>query len=92
LSNGSTLLLGLEGMVVTAVRLGADGSRVITVGTSPEWVGRCTECQVRSTESSRGWVTIRPRDIKIGPDRPQIVWRKRKWLCTNTSCEKKAFT
>jgi transposase len=92
LSNGSTLLLGLEGMVVTEVCVGADGSRVITVGTSPEWVGRCTECQVRSTESSRGWVTTRPRDIKIGPDRPQIVWRKRKWLCTNTSCEKKAFT
>jgi len=33
-----------------------------------------------------GWASTRPRDIKIGPDRPRIVWRKRKWLCTNDSC------
>jgi transposase len=37
-------------------------------------------------------VTTLPRDIKIGPDRPRIVWRKRKWLCTNISCERKSFT
>ena len=39
-----------------------------------------------------GMLSIRPRDIKIGPDRPLLVWRKRKWLCTNTSCERKSFT
>jgi transposase len=37
-------------------------------------------------------VTTLPRDIKIGPDRPRIEWRKRKWLCTNISCERKSFT
>jgi hypothetical protein len=79
-------------MVVTEVSLGGDGARVVTVGTAAEWVGRCTKCQVRSAKPSRGWVTTRPRDIKIGPDRPQIVWRKRKWLCTNASCDKSAFT
>ncbi len=34
----------------------------------------------------------RPRDIKVSPDRPQIVWRKRKWLCTNVCCERRYFT
>ena len=37
-------------------------------------------------------MSTRPRDIKIGPDIPTIVWRKRKWLCTNISCERKSFT
>jgi Helix-turn-helix domain of transposase family ISL3 len=26
------------------------------------------------------------------PDRPRIVWRRRKWLCTNISCKRKSFT
>ena len=79
-------------MVVTGVSMGADGARVVTVGTAAEWVGRCTGCQVRSTKPSRGWVTTRPRDITIGPDRPQLVWNKQKWLCTNTVCETNTFT
>lgn len=79
-------------MVVDTVSVGDDGVRVIAVKTAPEWVGRCTKCQTRSSRSSRGWVTTRPRDIKIGPGRPRIAWRKRKWLCTNTLCQTKSFT
>jgi transposase len=82
------LLLGLEGIVVDMVTLGEDGVRVVVVGTADEWVGRCPECRTRSSRS-RGWVTTRPRDIKIGPDRPQIVWRKRKWWCITTLCTRK---
>jgi transposase len=37
-------------------------------------------------------VSTRPRDIKIGPDIPRIVWHKRKWLCTNIYCKRKLFT
>jgi transposase len=90
-SNGSTLLLGLEGIVVDTVGLDGDGVRVVSVGTADEWVGRCPQCRTRSSRS-RGWVTTRPRDIKIGPDRPRIEWRKRKWLCTNMFCKRKSFT
>jgi transposase len=79
-------------MVVTGVSLGEGGTRVVTVGTAAQWVGLCTKCQQRSTKPALGWVCTRPRDIKIGPDRPQIVWRKRKWLCTSTACEKRTFT
>jgi len=91
LSNGSTLLLGLEGIVVDTVHHNDDGVRVVTVRTAPEYVARCTTCRTRSRRS-RGWVTTRPRDIKVGPDRPRVVWQKRKWLCTNRSCEKRTFT
>ncbi|WP_136623297.1 transposase family protein, partial [Mycobacterium attenuatum] len=91
MSNGSTVLLGLEGIVVDMVSRNDDGVRIVTVHTAAECVGRCTKCHTRSRRS-RGWVITRPRDIKIGADRPQIVWRKRKWLCTNTSCDRKTFT
>lgn len=37
-------------------------------------------------------MSTRPRDVKIGPDIPRIVWRKQKWWCTNTSCERRSFT
>ena len=91
MSNGSTLLLGLEGIVVDTVTLGEDGVRVVVAGTADEWVGKCPKCATRSRRS-KGWVTTRPRDIKIGPDRPQIIWRKRKWLCANVLCKRKSFT
>lgn len=91
MSNGSTLLLGLEGIVVDTATVGEDGVRVVVVGTPDEWVGKCPKCRTRSSRS-KAWVTTRPRDIKIGPDRPRIVWRKRKWLCTNVLCKRKSFT
>ncbi|SON63819.1 hypothetical protein MSIMFI_05350 [Mycobacterium simulans] len=91
MSNGSTLLLGLDGIVVDTVAPGEDGVRVVVVGTADEWVGKCPKCRTRSSRS-KGWVTTRPRDIKIGPDRPRIMWRKRKWLCTNILCRRKSFT
>jgi transposase len=78
LSNGSALLLGLEGIVVGTVMLSEDGVRVVVEGTADEWVGKCPKCRIRSSRS-KGWATTCPRDIKIGPDRPKIVWRKRNW-------------
>ncbi len=40
---------------------------------------------------SEGTADHPPSDIKIGPDSPRIVWQKRKWLCTNTSCRQESF-
>src|SRR4029077_11222604 len=60
-------------------------------GTAVEWVGICPDCRTSSSRS-KGWVRTRPRDVKIGADRPLIVWRKRRWLCTNTLCVRKNFT
>ncbi|GAB7146643.1 hypothetical protein LRC484719_52780 [Mycobacterium riyadhense] len=44
LSNGSTLLLGLEGIVVDTVTVGGDSVRVVVVGTADQWVGKCPKC------------------------------------------------
>ena len=88
--NGS-LLLGLDGVVVDWVQIDDDRTRTVHVLTRPDCVGACPLCGGRSSRS-KGWVCTRPRDIKIGPDRPQIVWRKRKWLCTNVCCARKHFT
>ena len=89
-SSGS-LLFGLDGVVVESVHVDIDRTRTIIVLTALEWVGVCPDCTSRSSRS-KGWVSTRPRDIKIGPDIPRIVWRKRKWLCTNTACECNGFT
>ena len=74
-----------------SVEIAEDRIRTVHVLTAADWVGMCPGCAIRSSRS-KGWVTTRPRDIKIGPDRPRIVWRKRKWLCTNSLCQRKSFT
>lgn len=89
--NSSSALFGLDGIVVESVQIGPDGTRTVTVTTAPQWVGVCPTCTKVSTRS-KGWVTTRPRDIKIGPDRSAVEWCKRKWLCINMSCERKSFT
>ena len=91
MTHGSSLLLGLDGMVVESVDRHEDGSRTVHLGTAPVWVGICPACRVRSRRS-KGWVRTRPRDVKVGPDRPRLVWCKRKWLYANDSCERKRFT
>ncbi|SMG58031.1 zinc-finger of transposase IS204/IS1001/IS1096/IS1165 [Rhodococcus rhodochrous J3] len=89
--HGSSLLLDLDGIIVESVQRTVEGSRIVQIATAPEWVGMCPQCGQKSTRS-KGWVTTRPRDVQLGPDRPLLVWRKRKWLCTDTSCERKVFT
>jgi transposase len=89
-SSGS-LLLGLDGITVESVQVDDNGVRIVHVGTAAQWVGICLHCRTRSSRS-KGWVRTEPRDIKIGPDIPRIVWRKRKWLCTNMSCDRRSFT
>lgn len=89
--HGSSLLLDLDGLVVESVQRTVEGSRIVQIATAPQWVGVCPECG-RKSSRSKGWVTTRPRDVQVGPDRPLLVWRKRKWLCTNSSCDRKVFT
>lgn len=91
MSNCSSLLLGLTDIEVDLVCAGADGERDVRVRTAPEWVGRCSRCSVVSTRS-KGWVVTRPKDVKVGPDIPNLLWCKQKWVCRNTGCERKQFT
>ncbi len=89
--DGSSLLLDLDGVVVESVQRLADGTRLVVVLTAPEWVGICPDCGERSTRS-KGWVATGPRDVQVGPDRPVLRWRKRKWLCPSPVCDRKVFT
>jgi transposase len=89
-SSGS-LLLGLDGLIVESVTVDENGNRTVHVSTAEEWVGVCPQCGTRSSRS-RGWVKTRPRDVKIGPDLPRIVWNKRKWLCSYMLCKRRSFT
>lgn len=91
MSHDSSRLLGLEGITVESVQVHDDRVRTVHVRTAARWVGVCPGCEARSSRS-KGWVSTRPRDIKIGPDRPLMVWRKRKWWCTSVSCGRKSFT
>ena len=89
--DGSSLLLDLDGVVVESVQRLADGTRLVVVLTAPEWVGICPDCGEGSTRS-KGWVVTCPRDVQVGPDRPVLRWRKRKWLCLSPVCDRKVFT
>lgn len=89
--DGSSLLLDLDGVVVESVQRLEDGTRLVQVLTAPQWVGICPDCGERSTRS-KGWVCTGPRDVQVGPDRPLLRWRKRKWLCPSLVCDRKVFT
>ena len=91
MSKSSSVLFGLGSVVVDRVEIDTDQVRTVHLSTAESWVGICPNCQVRSRRS-KGWVTTRPRDVRIGPDRPRLGWAKRKWVCTNGSCEWKSFT
>jgi transposase len=88
---GSSLLLGIEGLIVQDVRLDAAGRRVARCVTDPELAGWCPQCGEQSS-SPKGWVTTRPRDVIVGPDVPILLWRKQKWRCRVSWCERKTFT
>lgn len=91
MDQGSSLLLGIEGLVVVDVRVDADGRRVAQCVTDPGLAGWCPLCGEQPT-SPKGWETTRPRDVVIGPDVPILTWRIRKWRCKVDWCQRKSFT
>ncbi len=74
----SSLVLGIDGLVVDRVLVEASGRRVVHCSTDPELAGSCAVCRQQSS-SPKDRVATRPRDIRIGPDRPELLWHKRKW-------------
>ena len=91
MEHGSSLLLGIDGLVVDSVLLDASGRRVVHCSTDPELAGWCPGCRQQSS-SPKERVTTRPRDVRIGTDRPELLWHKRKWHCRVAECERKVFT
>jgi len=69
----SSLLLGLTDFEVDLVGVAADCARYVRVLTAAAWVRRCPQCAVVSTRP-KGWVLTRPKDVKVGPDIPNLLW------------------
>jgi len=88
--DGTTRLLGLEGLAVAGVADGLDGP-VVHVFTVDEQARRCPECGIRARRSKGRRVT-RPRDLEVGGRRPRLVWLKRRWHCDEPICQRGSFT
>jgi transposase len=89
--SSSSLLLDIDGLVVDRVVRNDAGRRVVHCSTDPQLAGWCPECGEQS-KSPKAWVTTRPRDVRLGEDKPILLWRKRKWRCQVDGCERKVFT
>ena len=89
----ATALLGIPGLVVTAVTQGEDGWTIVDVATAPdqeEHARRCPDCGQRA--AVKEWVTTTPRDILLGDRQLLPRWRKRRWACENEECPRGTFT
>ncbi|WP_433421412.1 ISL3 family transposase [Microtetraspora malaysiensis] len=91
ISSNATLLLGLEGLAVTAVERGDDGHRVAHVVTDDEAARACPTCGVLSTQVKQRVVTS-PRDLCVGGEPITLLWHKRRWICRETLCPRGSFT
>jgi transposase len=91
MDQGSSLLLDIDGLVVDRVVRNDAGRRIVHCSTDPQLAGWCPACGEQS-RSPKAWVTTRPRDVRLGEDRPILLWRKRKWRCQVDGCERKVFT
>jgi transposase len=87
----ATLLLSLDGLAVTLVERRAGGTLLVEVATAAETAAACPTCGVISTRVKQH-VCTRPRDLPHGRTRMELVWRKRRWYCRESSCGRKSFT
>jgi len=83
------LLVGLDGLHVTAVARDGAGQLAVSVESALS-VGGCPGCGV--VAHSHGRREVRLVDAPCF-DRPvELVWRKRTWRCVEASCPVKVFT
>src|SRR5205085_11074707 len=87
--NDTTLLLGMDGVVVDRVELDPDGTRIIHLSTAntPQ---ACPSCATPAT-SVTGWVITAPCDLPF-PVPTRLPWHKRRWRCQQPACPRSSFT
>jgi transposase len=90
----ATALLGIGGLLVTAVTVTGDGLTVAEVVTDPacEQARRCPECGTLAWRVKDNRVTTRPRDVFTGDRQVLLRWRKKRWACGSRRCKRKSFT
>lgn len=90
MSDGNGLaeaLLGLEGFRVLSVA--EDVELVVVVETMHDVVG-CRFCGVRAEVDER--MDVEVRDLACFGRPTRLVWRKRRWRCSDGDCEAKTWT
>ena len=87
-SGGASALLGMDGFVVLSATESEDELWLL-VETTAQVVG-CATCGVRAVGHGRSEVHV--RDLPIGGRPVRLVWRKRRWLCSDADCPTKSFT
>lgn len=91
MNNDTTLLLDLDGLAVQKVERLEDGTRRVHLVTADEAARACPVCGVFATRV-KGYALTRPRDLPSGERALELVWRKRRWYCTQPACPRKSFT
>jgi len=89
----ATALLGIPGLLVTAVTVTQDGWTVAEVVTGPgcEAARRCPKCGRTATRVKERPRTA-PRDVLTGDRQILLCWRKTRWHCDGPGCEQGTFT
>ena len=87
----TSLLLGLEGLGVSAVVRRADRTRVVEVITVDPNASRCPDCGMAS-DSVKERTTTSPRDVRYGDDPIVLRWNKTRFRCRNATCQRASFT
>lgn len=83
------LLVGLDGLRVTGVERGSDGTLLIDVESPPGPVG-CPGCAVVAESAGRKMLVLTDAPIAGRPVR--VRWRKRRWRCRQNGCQVRSFT
>lgn len=85
------MLLDLDGLAVEEAERLADGTRRVHLTTADETARACPLCGAFATRV-KGFVQTRPRDLPFGERNLELVWRKRRWYCTEPPCPRRSFT
>ena len=74
MEHGSSLLLGIDGLVVDSVLIGESGRRVVHCSTDPELAGWCPDCrQQSSSPKERGDDPAAGCADRAGSTRPVVA-------------------
>ena len=87
-SSDATALLGMDGFVVLVMDQ-VDSEWWILVETTATVAG-CPGCGVRAVGHGRS--TVQVRDLPSGSGAVRLLWRKRRWRCPDSDCERRTFT
>ena len=86
-----SLLFGVEGLRVARVESDGSGGRLVRVVTDGETASACPSCGVFS-QSPKGRVCTRPRDIAYGSHGVRVIWSKQRWRCRESAFPRGSFT